>query len=126
MRFAATVKAVHSGDLGFLRCRHFYMTLTGEKRLGWSPVATKNVPNRCDPHERVTIEPCVIRAGTRACGALVQGIRGECGCVRSVPPPARRARPWRVGWLEPARPRSCRAEAGGGLRRRVPRPHPAT
>jgi hypothetical protein len=27
----------------FLRFRHFYITLTGEKRLGWSPVATKNV-----------------------------------------------------------------------------------
>lgn len=78
MRFAATVKAVHSGDLGFLRCRHFYITLTGEKRLGWSPVATNGVPDWCDPHERVMIEPWVqgeppargVRAG-RASGADV-------------------------------------------------------
>jgi len=48
MKVAESVKAVHSGALVFLRCRHFYMTLTGEKRLGWSPVATKNASDRCD------------------------------------------------------------------------------
>jgi hypothetical protein len=70
MRVAESVKAVHSGALVFLRCRHFYMTLTGEKRSGWSPVATKNVSDRCDSPERVKIEaPARAAAGARVvCG----------------------------------------------------------
>jgi hypothetical protein len=103
MWFAATVKAVHSGDLGFLRCRHFYITLTGEKRLGWSPVATNGVPDWCDPHERVMIEP------------RAHGSRPRVGCARA-------GRPARM-WALAAAPCQAPSEAlfSRGRRVRLPR-----
>ena len=45
---AATVKAVQGSDLRFQRSRHFYMTMTGEKRLDWSIAATNSVPIRVE------------------------------------------------------------------------------
>jgi hypothetical protein len=50
-----------------MQCRHFYMTQTGENRLGWSAATDKGVPKQVDCRSMVAL------GRTRAPQGVVRG-----------------------------------------------------